>query len=165
MYNDFDSLNADSRIWIYQATDFMPFEIVERASARLINFLNDWKAHGKELQASFKIMYNRFIVVALSEASYQATGCSIDKLVRQIQELEQELNISLMDRTQIAYRDRDNQMIDTMHMVNFRAALESGDLDKDTTVFNNLIETKGDLKNHWEVPLSKSWHKQWLPIA
>ena len=165
MYNDFDSLNTDSRIWIYQATDFMPFEIVERASARLINFLNDWNAHGKELQASFKIMYDRFIVVALSEASYQATGCSIDKLVRQIQELEQELNISLMDRTQIAYRDRDNQMIDTMHMVNFRAALESGDLDKDTTVFNNLVETKGDLKNHWEVPLSKSWHKQWLPIA
>lgn len=164
MYVDFDSLSEDSRIWIYQATDFMQFEIVERVSARMINFVNGWQAHGKDLQASFKIIYDRFIVVSLSEASYQATGCSIDKLVRQMQELEQELNISLMDRTQIAYRD-DNNMIDTMHMVNFRAALESGDLTEDTIVFNNLIETKGELEKNWEVPLRKSWHKQWLPLA
>jgi len=165
MYIEFDTLPDNSRIWIYQATDFMPYERVERVSARMINFLQDWQAHGKDLQASFKIEYDRFIIVALSEASYQATGCSVDKLVRQIQELEKELNISLMDRTQIAFRDSDNTMIDTMHMVNFRAALECGDLDENTTVFNNLIDTKKELKNHWEVPVSKSWHRQWLPIA
>ena len=68
-----------------------------------------------------------FIIVYLDEESYQATGCSIDKLIRLIQDLEHELSISLMDRTQIAHRD-DNGMIDTMHMTGFRAALESGDL-------------------------------------
>ena len=165
MYVDYDSLADDSRVWIYQATDFMQYEIVERVSARLINFLNGWQAHGKDLQASFKILYDRFIIVSLSEASYQATGCSIDKLVRLIQELEHELKISLMDRTQIAYRDVDNNMIDTMHMVNFRAALECGDLNENTTVFNNLIETKGEVEKNWEVPVHRSWHKQWLPIA
>ena len=81
-----------------------------------------------------------------------------------VQNLEHELSVSLMDRTQIAYRD-DNGMIDTMHMTGFRAALESGDLDENTTVFNNLIETKQDLTDDWEVPVSRSWHKQWLPVS
>ena len=165
MYADFDKMPDNSRVWIYQATDFMPYETVERVSARMINFIENWQAHGKDLEASFIIKYDRFIVIVLSEASYQATGCSIDKLVHEIQNLESELNISLMDRTQIAFRDSENTMIDTMHMVNFRAALEGGDLDQNTTVFNNLVETKRQFETQWEVPVRLSWHKQWLPIV
>jgi regulator of PEP synthase PpsR (kinase-PPPase family) len=164
MYLAFDELPANARVWVYQSTDFLTFEKVERASARLMNFLEDWQAHGKDLKASFTIRHDRFIIVALDEASYQATGCSIDKLTHLIQKLEHELEISLLDRTQIAYRD-DNKMVATMHMVNFRAAISSGEMDEDTTVFNNLIETKGQLAKEWQVPLLKSWHKQWLPIA
>ena len=164
MYLSHSELPDDARIWIFQSTAFLEYEKIERISARLMNFLRDWQAHGEDLKASFDIRYDRFVVVYLDEASYQATGCSIDKLIHQIQALEKELNISLMDRTQIAYRD-DNGMIDTMHMTVFRAALESGDLDENSVVFNNLIETKKDLYQNWEVPVSRSWHKQWLPVA
>lgn len=164
MYAAFDEMNASSRIWIFQSTQFLEFEKVERISARLMNFIDDWKAHGHPLNASFTIIYDRFIVVSLDEASYQATGCSIDKLVQVIQGFEKELNISLLDRTQIAFRDHNN-MIETMHMMDFRAALENGDLDASTTVFNNLVSTKSELENKWEVSISESWHKDWLPIA
>lgn len=164
MYLTHSDLADNARIWIFQSTGFLEFEKIERLSARLMNFLREWQAHGQDLQASFDIRYDRFIVVYLDEASYQATGCSIDKLIRVIQDLENELSISLMDRTQIAYRD-DNAMIDTMHMTGFRAALESGDIDENTVVFNNLIEVKSDLSQNWEVPLRRSWHKQWLPVA
>mgnify|MGYP003645785523 FL=1 len=164
MYFSFDTLNDDSRIWIFQSTNFLEFEKVERISARLMNFLNDWQAHGKDLMASFTIIHDRFIVVALDEASYQATGCSIDKLTHFIQALENELAISLLDRTQIAFRD-ENQMIEIIHMMDFRAALEAGEINQDTIVFNNLIENKGQLKRQWETVLANSWHKQWLPIT
>ncbi len=164
MYFSFESLNDDSRIWIFQSTNYLEFEKVERISARLMNFLNDWQAHGQDLNASFTIIHDRFIVVALDEASYQATGCSIDKLTHFIQALESELAISLLDRTQIAFRD-ENQLIEIVHMMDFRAALEAGEIDQNTVVFNNLIETKGQLKRHWETVLTNSWHKQWLPIA
>jgi hypothetical protein len=164
MYFSFETLNDDARIWIFQSTNYLEFEKVERISARLMNFLNDWQAHGKDLMASFTIIHDRFIVVALDEASYQATGCSIDKLTHFIQALENELAISLLDRTQIAFRD-ENQMIEIIHMMDFRAALESGEIDEDTIVFNNLIENKGQLKRQWETVLANSWHKQWLPIA
>jgi hypothetical protein len=164
MYFSFETLNDDARIWIFQSTNYLEFEKVERISARLMNFLNDWQAHGKDLMASFTIIHDRFIVVALDEASYQATGCSIDKLTHFIQALENELAISLLDRTQIAFRD-ENQMIEIIHMMDFRAALEAGEIDEDTIVFNNLIENKGQLKRQWETVLANSWHKQWLPIA
>lgn len=165
MYVDFDELPDNARVWIFQATNFLEFEKLERMSARLLNFLESWQAHGKDLKASLEIRYDRFVIIALDEASYEATGCSIDKLTHLIQALETELHISLMDRTQIAFRDSENGMIDTMHMMNFRAVLESGDIDQDTIVFNNLITTKGQLEKEWEVPVHKSWHKQWLPIA
>ncbi|MGK0407842.1 MAG: hypothetical protein ACJAZH_001667 [Roseivirga sp.] len=48
-------------------------------------------------------------------------------------------------------------------MVDFRAALEAGEIGENTIVFNNLIENKGQLKRQWETTLSNSWHKQWLP--
>ena len=157
-------MTDNSRVWFFQSTEFLEYEKVERISARLLNFLEGWEAHGKPLQASFTILHDWFIAVALDEESYQATGCSIDKLTRQIQSLETELKVSLTDRTGIAYRDH-NGLIQTMHMVNFRAAMESGEFDESTIVFNNLIETKGQVKDEWEVPVARSWHKQWLPVA
>lgn len=164
MYVDFDNMPDNSRLWIFQSESFIPYENMERISARILNFLDEWQAHGKDLKASFIVKYDRFVIVALDEASYQATGCSIDKLTHLISNLEKELNISLLDRTQIAFRD-DNGMVNTMHMIDFRAALESQELDEDTIVFNNLIEKKSQLNKEWEVPIARSWHKQWLPIA
>jgi hypothetical protein len=162
MHISFESQNDDSRIWIFQSTHYLEFEKVERISARLMNFLNAWQAHGKDLAASFTIIHDRFVIVALDEASYQATGCSIDKLSHFMQSLETELSISLLDRTQIAFRDG-NLLIEIIHMVDFRAALEAGEIDENTIVFNNLIENKGQLKRQWETTLSNSWHNQWLP--
>lgn len=164
MYHPFQQMPENARIWIFQSTEYLQYEAVERISARLMNFLNDWKAHGKELQASFTIQHGHFILVALDEASYQATGCSIDKLVHQIQALEKELHQSFLDRTQIAYRD-ENGMVQTMHMVNFRAALENGEFDADTPVFNNLVETIAEWRKSWETSVRNSWHQQWLPVA
>lgn len=163
MYIDFDDLADNSRVWIYQSTSHLDVEEVESVSASLLDFLQDWQAHGKDLTASFKIMYSRFIIVALDEASYQATGCSIDKLMQKIQQIEKNQNISLLDRMQIAWRE-DNFIL-TGPLQAFRQSLENNELDENTIVFNNLIETKGQLEKEWEVPVRASWHKQWLPVA
>ncbi len=163
MYKDFDTMASGARIWIYQASEALPFEKVERISARVMNFLDDWQAHGNPLQASFTIKYQRFVIVALNEQSYQATGCSIDKLTHLMQALEKEMQVSLLDRMQIAFME--DGMIDALPMNAFRAELEAGDLNQETMVFNNLIETKGQLENEWEVAVKDSWHKQLLPVG
>ncbi len=163
MYLEFDALPDDSRVWVFQSKSPLPFEQVERISAHLMGFLDRWEAHGSPLQASFTIKYNRFVIVALDEASYQATGCSIDKLTHLFQALEQELALSLLDRMEITYKE--DGLVQSMPMAAFREALEDGDFDADTIVFNNLVETKGQLEKKWEVPVKESWHKQMLPVA
>jgi hypothetical protein len=45
-----------------------------------------------------------------------------------------------------------------MAMADFQTALEKGELNEETTVFNNLIGTKGDFETKWEVPVNESWH-------
>jgi hypothetical protein len=163
MYNNFEEMDNSARIWIYQSSEALPFEKIEPLSARLMNFLDDWQAHGNNLKASFTLKYSRFIIVALDEKSYQATGCSIDKLTHLIQALEGEFEISLLDRMQIAFKEEG--MVNTLPMTAFRNELESGELSADTIVFNNLIETKAQLDKEWEVAVKDSWHKQMLPVA
>lgn len=163
MYIDFDEMPNNSRVWIYQSTQHLDMEHLESLSATLMNFLDSWQAHGHNLKASFTILHNRFIVVALDEVSYQATGCSIDKLVHLVQHLEKQLNLSLMDRMQVAFKEEG--LILTMPMNSFREELQKGECDENTIVFNNLIETKGQLENQWETTVANSWHKQLLPIA
>lgn len=164
MYIDFDKLPPSSRIWIFQSAAHLEVEEVELLSARLYNFLSDWQAHGKDLQASFQVLYSRFLVVCIDEASYQATGCSIDKLMQLVQGLEQSMKISLLDRMQITYRE-ENGMIHSLPLHAFRLELENGELHENTIVFNNLIEKKAQLESEWEVPVKDSWHRQMLPIG
>ena len=163
MYYEFDEMPDTARVWVFQSTTHMEMEEMEMVSARLLGFLEGWQAHGHDLNASFQIFYERFIVVALDEASYQATGCSIDKLTHIILSMERDFKLSMLDRMQIAYRE--DGLIHTMPLAAFRNALENEELDGETIDFNNLIETKAELKNKWEVPVRNSWHRQLLPVA
>lgn len=164
MYVDFDQLSDESRIWIFQSPYYLEDEKMERISAQLINFLDQWTAHGQGLKASFDLKFNHFIIIGLDRTGHQASGCSIDKLNHQMQALERELNVSLLDPTKIAFRN-DEGLLQFYPLAAFRDALETGELDEHTTVYNNLIETKGQLADQWEVPLHASWHRQWLPVA
>lgn len=160
MYIPFDELSDDARVWIYQSDRHLEFEEVERVTATVMNFLEGWQAHGHDLKASLQMFYERFLIVALDEESYQATGCSIDKLVHLIQDLEKHLSLQLMNRMQIAYREDD--FIMTLPMNEFKKGIAEGEYNENTIVFNNLIERKGDLVKTWEVPVKDSWHKQML---
>ena len=163
MYVEFDALPNSARVWIFQSTQHLELREIESLSAHLMNFLDNWQAHGKDLKASFTISYERFIIISLDEASYQATGCSIDKLMHLIQALEKEVNISLLDRMQVAFKS--DGLILSMPMNAFREELAQGEYDENTIVFNNMIETKGELNTAWEVSIKDSWHKQLLPVA
>jgi hypothetical protein len=160
----FNKMPGSARVWIFQSNQTLTEQQEDTIKQQVGNFLNAWQAHGQDLVAAFTIKYQRFLVISLNEASYQATGCSIDKLTHLVQALEKELNLEFLNRMQIAYRDNENN-ISTLPLSTFKSALANGSFSKDTTVFNNLVETKSKLETEWEVPLYQSWHKQWLPVA
>jgi hypothetical protein len=152
----------DSRIWIYQSNRTLDTQEVEIASAVLLNFTEQWTAHQNNLKASFTILYNRFVVLAVDEKAAGASGCSIDSSVRVLRQLQDELDIDLFNRTLVYYKAEEDY-IDSAEMSDFKAMLANGDLTADTLVFNNMIQQINQLETEWEVPVSKSWHKQMLP--
>ena len=100
----FDKLPEESRVWIYQSNRVFTVGELDFIKANANDFLNNWTAHGANLQAAIDIPYDRFLVIALNESLQSASGCSIDSSVRFIQNLEKKLGVILLDKMNVTYR-------------------------------------------------------------
>lgn len=145
------------RIWIYQADRRLNEAEEEFILKKLGEFTAQWRAHGKALAAKAEVRYNRFIIIMIDDSVAPPTGCSIDKSVHLLKEVELETGLQLFDRMQVAYRQADGG-INIVPRAEFEALLSNGEVDSDTLVFNNLITSYPELDTHWEVPLRESWH-------
>jgi len=160
MLVDFTVLPEESRVWIYQANRSFTEQEIEEVSNKLNVFIENWTAHGGDLQAGYNIVYKRFIVIALNQDLNHATGCSIDASVHFIQQLEQEYKVDLMDKMNVSYKQ--GEFIAYKTLSDFRKMAKDKAVSKNTIVFNNLVNTVAEFKENWEVPASESWHSRFL---
>jgi chemotaxis regulatin CheY-phosphate phosphatase CheZ len=160
MVSDFKTLSENSRIWIYQSNRSLTQQEKESISKLIEDFLNNWKSHGVSLNSGFEIKYNRFIVIAQDQNTQIATGCSIDSMVHFIQKLEKQYNISLLDKLNVSYKQGD--YIAYKSLKDFKKMVKDGAVSKNTIVFNNLVQTKLEYTNYWEVPAFESWHARFF---
>ena len=160
MIVSFDSLPQTSRIWIYQCNRSFSESELEEISNKLTAFLEGWTAHGADLQSGFEIKYKRFIVIALNQNVNPATGCSIDASVKFIQELETEYKVDLMDKMNVSYKQ--GEFIAYKSLTDFKKMAKDKAVSKNTIVFNNLVNTKAEYLEFWEVPASESWHSRFV---
>lgn len=152
---NYKELPGDTRVWIYQCDRKLSDNEIEAIKEQGDNFIDNWAAHGEKLEAAFEILHSQFLIIFADEEQAEASGCSIDRSVHFIKNLEQEYSISLLNRALVAYKvDED---IVTLPQEEFIGLVAQGTLSKDTIVFNNLVTTKQDLETKWEVPLKKSW--------
>jgi chemotaxis regulatin CheY-phosphate phosphatase CheZ len=160
MVSDFKTLSENSRIWIYQSNRSLTQQEKESIFKLIEDFLNNWKSHGVSLNSGFEIKYNRFIVIAQDQNTQIATGCSIDSMVHFIQKLEKQYNISLLDKLNVSYKQGD--YIAYKSLKDFKKMVKDGAVSKNTIVFNNLVQTKLEYTNYWEVPAFESWHARFF---
>lgn len=160
MLTDFKNLPDDSRIWVYQAnrklSDVEITEIVQSTE----DFLTKWTAHGAELEAGVEIKYNRFIVIGLNQANASASGCSIDASVHFIQSLQNKYVLDLLDKMNVTFYS--GEYIAYKPLADFRKMAKEKSVSKNTIVFNNLVNTKLEYLENWEVPAHQSWHNRFL---
>ena len=160
MLVDFKELPDSSRIWIYQASrSFTEKEIVE-IQLEMNAFIQNWTAHGQDLKSGYEIRYNRFLIIGLDQSAQSATGCSIDASVHFIQQLEKKYDVELLDKMNVSYKQ--GQYITYKNLIDFKKMAKQKAISKNTVVFNNLVATKGEYQEHWEVPASESWHARFL---
>jgi hypothetical protein len=150
-----DQLEANARVWVFQSIRTLNTAEIAEIDQQLDQFLSKWAAHGSALKSGFEIRFNRFIVVAVDEAQANATGCSIDSLMRLIQAIDEKYSLNLFDRMRVSYRT--NLGIEQCDANEFRKKWSAGDVGLDTVVFNNVIETLGDLNKNWETTARACW--------
>ena len=156
MFVPFESLPLESKIWIYQSSRKFTEDELQEIENELTIFLNDWSSHGTPLQSSFCIKYNRFIIIAVDQDIQHATGCSIDKSVVFIQNLEQKYTIDLLDKMNVAFKQ--GEFITYKTLLEFKKLAKDKSVSENTIVFNNLVNTIEELNDSWEIPDAESWH-------
>jgi hypothetical protein len=160
MLVDFNTLTEESRVWIYQSNRSFTDGEISEIESKLDTFIENWTAHGSDLQSGYIIKYKRFIVIALNQELNKATGCSIDASVHFIQQLEKTYEVDLMDKMNVSYKQGD--FIAYKTLLDFKKMAKEKAVSKNTIVFNNLVTNIAEFNDNWEVPASESWHSRFL---
>ena len=103
MYIPFESLPDNSRVWIYQSDREFTTEEALQIEEKGKEFVEHWTAHQQTLMAGFKIFHHIFLVLSADESHNGASGCSIDKSVHFISEIEKEFKVNLFNRLNLVY--------------------------------------------------------------
>jgi len=160
MFVDFNVLPESSRVWVYQADRSFTQQESALIEEKLTGFVHGWKRHGDDLRASFLVKHNQFIVLAVDENYNDVSGCSIDASVHIIKQLQVDLQIDLLNKMNITFRDGD--AINTVSMAQFKEFAKLDKIKPETVVFNNMIASKKQFSSAWEVEAGKSWHAKFL---
>lgn len=160
MYVSFNLLPPNAKVWIYQSDSNLSITDVELIEKEVKFFLNNWSSHNKEIESSYEIRYNRFLIIGLNENINSASGCSIDKSVNFIKNLQSILKVNFLNRLDVAYKIGNE--INTISLLEFQNMIRENKLSKDSIVYNNMIDTKKLYLNNWETTIENSWHKKYL---
>lgn len=144
-----------TRTWIYLSDK--PFDQRTETDLKtdIQNFLLTWNAHGKVLSASFEIRHHHFIIIKANEAQYSASGCSIDKQLQFIKELEKKHALSLLNRLVVAYKNQNDILV--IHSSKIPQLLNQGLINENTLIFNIALSTEEELNTNFELPLNQTW--------
>ncbi|HOP42668.1 MAG: hypothetical protein R2810_00015 [Flavobacteriales bacterium] len=153
-------LPAHARVWVYKSA--RPLGQAEQKFVREQGsvFCDSWAAHGAALDAAVDVLHDRFVVIAVDEVQAKASGCSIDKSVGFIKDLEYQLNLMLTDRMVVVFEL--NGELRSCRLEEVQELLADGTLSGDTIVYDDLVTTKADLDARFQVPLRDSWMARYL---
>lgn len=155
-----DTLNLidEERIWIFCCSKELTIENQEIVLSKVSNFLKSWNNHGNQLFGKCWLELNQILIVSLNEQKMIASGCSIDKLNRLIQEVGTEIQVNLLDRLVVFYQE--NGGIKSTQLSNFWALRKANVLSDSTLVLDTTITNSKEWNaNKWK-EFQNSWHKK-----
>lgn len=153
----------DNRVWVYLSDKPFGPTLEAQLKEEIANFLREWNAHGTALSATYELRHNHFIIIRADEEKFTASGCSIDKQLRLVKDLERKHSLSLLNRLLVAYRGPAG--VEVVHSAKIPQLLADGTLHENTLVFNVGVGSDKELSEHFEIPLKESWLAKYLKTA
>ena len=150
----------NERIWIYTLSNELSNEQLVDFKNRCQTFVSGWTAHDVSLDASFELYQNRLLIFKVNEDKYNASGCSIDKQLRFVKELEQAFSVELLNRLLVAYEN--NNQVEVVKASQIKELLAENKITATTLVFDNTITESNQLASKWKQPLQATWLAKYL---
>lgn len=158
----FDSLPDAARVWVFGSERALDDTEAARLLAEVDRFLAQWHAHGRPLAAGRDWCHDRFLTIAVDERAAGASGCSIDGLYRTLRALETQFGTGLLGGGLLFYCDGDGAVVGAGRD-EFVARANSGDIGRDTIVFDLTVDTLGAWRERFEAPVHAGWHARLMP--
>jgi len=145
----------ESRVWVYQSNRLFSMSEALQVEDMLNSFVAQWQTHGAPVKGYANLFFGQFIVLMADESAAGVSGCSTDSSVRLIKDVEKQFNTTMFDRQLLAFIVKDK--IQLLPLPQLQYAAGNGFITGDTIYFNNLVQTKAELENNWQVPVKNSW--------
>ena len=151
----FSTIPEEAKIWVFPSSrKFYPQEIDEITKA-LESFLLDWKSDRNEIECSYLIKHDRFILVTANDTENSISLEAHDALTKFIMELEKKLDIVLLDKINVCYKQ--GEFVQYKDIIEFKKMIKSKGVSDKTIIFNNMITVKEELRYNWEINIMESW--------
>ena len=151
----FNKIPKWCKLWVFPSSrKFYPQEI-DGLNESIEEFLTNWTNEGQPLNASYNLKYNRFIIITVDNSETSLNLKAHDDLTAFILQLENKYNIILLDKINVCYKQ--GEFVQYKDLKEFKKMMKSKGVSKKTTVFDNMISTKEELENDWEINIMDSW--------
>lgn len=155
----FETLPDAARVWIFGSDRPLTEEGTTVLLKHVDEYLAGWKAHGAPLTVGSQHRDQRFLVIAVDQSTAGATGCSIDGLFRVLQGIEPQVGASLVGGGRVFYRGAES-VVQSTTREQLPTLVASGEITKDTVVFDTTITDLGSFRSGFEKRAKESWVKE-----
>jgi len=160
MHVPYNTLPDNARVWIYQSNRKFTTVEQELIGYKSRDFIEQWTRHGENVKGSFTILHDQFLIIAVDQDFVEVSGCSIDASVKLVQQLQLDLQVDMLNKLAIAYKE--NSDIKILKMADFASLAKENKINSNTIVFNNMVNTKKGVENTWEIAAKDSWHARYF---
>jgi hypothetical protein len=160
MFVDFKEIPEDAKVWVYPSSrKFYPNEI-ETIEEKVKKFIESWKSDDTSFKASYKFLYNRFIIITADDIATELSNADIDASVSFILSLQETYEVALLDRMNVCFKQGEH--VQYKDLKDFKKLLKNKALTGKSVIFDNLVNTKQDFDSFWEIMIEESWYNRFL---
>jgi len=150
-----ETFSPSSKVWLFTSNKLLNESEQLSIQIDIDNFCAHWDSHGAVLKASGFILFSRILMLVVDESFHSISGCSMDKSVAFIKNMETKYNISLFDRLlQSALVDNQWQ---TNSTVVWSEKLKSNEINMDTVFIDTLVNNLYDAQSSLTKKLGDFW--------
>ena len=155
MIVNFKEIPKWCKLWVFPSSrKFYPQEISELKTS-IETFLNEWSSNEEGFNCAFQLKFDRFIIISVDDSEKKLSLKAHDKLSAFILSLEAKYEILLLDKINVCYKQ--GEFVQYKDLKEFKKMMKSKGVSKKTIVFDNMITTKEELENNWEINIMDSW--------